>query len=254
MLMEHVLQKNRAWLIAHDDQALSSEQLDSFNALVRLRLDGQPMAYLIGEREFMGRMFRVNPSVLIPRPETELLVETGLASLGAQASATVLDLGSGSGIVAISVAAERPGWRVIATDLSQAALDVVTLNASLHQVSVQTCQGSWYEAVPGGEIFDLILSNPPYIAEGDPHLSQGDLRHEPRGALTDGADGLSAIREIIRGATERLRPGGWLWLEHGYDQAAQVRAIFNQYGFMAIESKNDLAGIARVTGGRLLSK
>jgi len=256
MLMEHVLQKNRTWLIAHDDQSLSSDQSERFVSLVRQRRNGQPMAYLLGEREFLGRMFHVSPAVLIPRPETELLVETGLACLVnhhvVSGSASVLDLGTGSGIIAISMACNRTELQVMATDISHAALEVAKRNACFHHVKIDFRSGSWYEAVPAGAEFDLILSNPPYIQEGDEHLSQGDLRHEPRGALTDDADGLSAILEIVQGAVDHLKPGGWLWVEHGYNQAEQVRSIFNQIGFRDIESKTDLAGIPRITGGRLL--
>lgn len=254
MLMEHVLQKNRTWLIAHDDQSLSSDQFERFDALARQRRNGQPMAYLLGEREFLGRMFHVSPAVLIPRPETELLVETGLACVANHQAASVLDLGTGSGIIAISMACNRTGLQVMATDVSPAALEVAKRNASLHHVQIDFRPGSWYRAVPAGAEFDLILSNPPYIQEGDEHLSQGDLRHEPRGALTDGADGLSAILEIVQGAVDYLKPAGWLWVEHGYNQAEQVRSIFNQYGFMGIESKTDLAGTPRITGGRLLNQ
>ena len=253
MLMEYLLQKNRTWLIAHDDQSLSWDQSERFDTLVAQRLNGQPMAYLIGEREFLGRMFHVSPAVLIPRPETELLVETGLACLANHQAASALDLGTGSGIIAISMACNRDGLQVMATDVSQAALEVAKSNACLHHVQIDFRSGSWYRAVPAGAEFDLILSNPPYIQEGDEHLSQGDLRHEPMGALSDGADGLSAILEIVQGAVDHLRPGGWLWVEHGYNQAEQVRSIFNQQGFMAIESKTDLAGIPRITGGRLLT-
>ena len=252
--MERVLQKSRSWMIAHDDAYLVSDQSARFDALVQQRKNGQPMAYLIGEREFLGRMFLVSPAVLIPRPETELLVETGLACLGSQQSANVLDLGTGSGIIAISLACSRPGLTVMATDISEAALVVASANAATHHVQIEYRLGSWFQAVPVGMQFDLIVSNPPYIREGDQHLAEGDLRHEPRVALTDGADGLSAIREIADGVQRHLKPGGWLWVEHGYDQAEEVRSIFNQYGLRGIESKTDLAGIPRMTGGRLLSQ
>lgn len=251
--MEQVLRKNRSWLIAHDNEPLSFDQSARFDSLVRQRQNGQPMAYLIGEREFLGRMFAVSPAVLIPRPETELLVETGLDCLVKHQSADVLDLGTGSGIIAISLACSRPGLQVVATDISQAALEVAIRNALTHHAQIEFRLGSWCQAVPDDMQFDLILSNPPYIQEGDEHLSQGDLRHEPRAALTDGTDGLSAIREIVQGAVDFLKPGGWLWVEHGHDQAEMVRSIFNQHGFVGIESKNDLADIARITGGRLLT-
>ncbi len=253
MLMEHVLNKDRTWLIAHDDENMPHDRASTFDALAAKRLTGQPMAYLIGQREFLGRMFEVSPSVLIPRPETELLVDTGLACLHDGESASVLDLGTGSGIIAVSIAAARPAWQVKATDLSQSALDVAQRNAARHKVKIEFFLGSWYQALPHQMKFDLILSNPPYIREGDRHLDQGDLRFEPRGALTDGADGLAAIREIVQGAPTHLHEAGQLWVEHGYDQADQVRSIFNQHGFRDIESKKDLSGIIRITGGRLLS-
>lgn len=252
MLMERVLQKGRAWLIAHDDESMTAAAFECFDALAQQRLNGQPMAYLMGEREFLGRMFYVSPAVLIPRPETEMLVETGLSCLVGQQFASVLDLGTGSGVIAVSLAKVRAGLQVMATDISQTALDVAERNAATHQVKVEFRLGSWYEPVPLGMQFDLIVSNPPYIREGDEHLTQGDLRHEPRRALTDGADGLSAIREIIRGSVDHLKQGAWVWIEHGYDQADTVRSIFNQYGFRDIQSKKDLAGITRITGGRLL--
>jgi release factor glutamine methyltransferase len=254
MLMEHVLKKDRAWFIAHDDEHMLHDHAATFDALVEQRLAGLPMAYLLGEREFLGRMFGINPTVLIPRPETELLVETGLSCLHDQKAASVLDLGTGSGIIAISIAAARPLWQVVATDISQGALDMARRNAARHKVNIEFFLGSWYQAFPSQLQFDLILSNPPYIREGDQHLDQGDLRYEPRGALTDGADGLSAIREIVQGALIHLKEGGRLWVEHGYDQADQVRSIFNQHGFRDIESKMDLSGIIRVTGGRLLTQ
>ena len=254
MLMEHVLKKDRVWLIAHDDENMLHDHAASFDLLVEKRLAGLPMAYLLGEREFLGRMFDVSPSVLIPRPETELLVETGLSCLQDRKAASVLDLGTGSGIIAISIAAARTLWQVVATDMSQGALDMARRNAARHKVNIEFFLGSWYQAFPRQQQFDLILSNPPYIRDGDQHLDQGDLRYEPRGALTDGADGLSAIREIVQGALTHLKEGGQLWVEHGYDQAPEVRSIFNQYGFRGIASKNDLSGIPRITGGRLLSQ
>ena len=265
MLLEHVLQKPRAWLLAHDTDAIDPELTANFLALCAERRQGKPMAQLIGYREFMSNRFMVTPDVLIPRPETELLVETGLQALAsrqalnsitrsadmqsAPAGPAILDLGTGSGAVAISLALLRPDAFVVATDLSASALSVAQQNAQALGARIQWWQGSWYEALPPEGRFDLIVSNPPYIASGDPHLTRGDLRFEPVGALTDGADGLSAIRLIIAGAAVHLKLGGQLWLEHGYDQAQVVQNLLRNQGFSEVRSVQDLAGIARVTGG-----
>jgi release factor glutamine methyltransferase len=215
--------------------------------LVRRRLAGEPIAYIVGEREFYGLTFQVTPDVLIPRPETELLVELALDRL--QDGDNVLDLGTGSGAIAIAIAHACTGANLTAVDASAAALAVAESNARLHGVTVRFLQSDWYGAL-GNEHFNLIVSNPPYIANGDPHLSQGDLRFEPADALTDHADGLSALRTIINGAIERLTPGGWLLMEHGYDQSAAVRALLASSGFAEVQSWTDLASIERVTGGR----
>jgi release factor glutamine methyltransferase len=273
MLLEHVLQKPRAWLLAHDTDEIEPHLAAQFLSLCAERRQGKPMAQLIGYREFMNYRFIVTPDVLIPRPETELLVEAGLLALAPKspqiASETppqtatetrprtqimapaILDLGTGSGAVAISLALLRPDAFVVATDLSVSALSVAQQNAQALGAHIQWWQGSWYEALPPEGRFDLIVSNPPYIAAGDPHLTSGDLRFEPVGALTDGADGLSAIRQIIAGAAMHLKSGGQLWLEHGYDQAEAVQNLLRDHGFSGVRSLQDLAGIARVTGGAL---
>ncbi|SIT16160.1 peptide chain release factor N(5)-glutamine methyltransferase [Achromobacter sp. MFA1 R4] len=251
MLLEHVLDKPRAWLLAHDTDALAPEAAAAYEALALRRLAGEPMAYLLGRREFMGHMFRVTPDVLIPRPDTEVLVETALESVAGVVGPAVLDLGTGSGAIAISIALARRDARVMASDVSAAALAVAAGNAWDLTAAVRFVEGSWYEAVPAGEGFDLIVSNPPYVASDDPHLEQGDVRFEPRGALTDGAGGLDDLARIIQGADAHLKPGGALWMEHGWDQAQAVRDMLVQAGFEGVHSRKDLAGIERISGGRL---
>lgn len=249
LLLGHVLQRPAAWLIAHDDDVLAATQEHAFNALVARRAAGEPIAYLLGQREFYGREFGVAPGVLIPRPETELLVEAALAQkLGAGGTACILDLGTGSGCIAITLALEWPQAAVTAIDASQAALEIARGNAAGLGATVRFIESDWFARL-SGEVFDLIVSNPPYVAEGDPHLSEGDLRFEPPSALACGADGLSAIRQIVAAAPAHLRPGGALWLEHGYDQAAAVRALLQAAGFSEVASHTDLAGIERISGG-----
>lgn len=250
MLLEHVLAKPRAWLLAHDTDPLAPEVAVAYEALAQRRLAGEPMAYLLGQREFMGHVFRVTPDVLIPRPDTEVLVETALECVAGQAAPAVLDLGTGSGAIAISIALARRDARVMASDVSAAALVVAAGNAWELTASVRFVEGNWYDAVPAGEGFDLIVSNPPYVASDDPHLGQGDVRFEPRGALTDGADGLEDLRRIVAGAHRHLKPGGALWMEHGWDQAEAVRALLAATGFSDVHSRRDLAGIERISGGR----
>ena len=251
MLWQHILQVPRAWLIAHDDEPLAPHHVDAYRQLEARRAAGEPMAYILGVREFMGHRFHVSPAVLIPRPETELLVETAVGILSRQDAASVLDLGTGSGAIPVSVALACPHVEVVATDLSAEALQVAMMNASLSGAQVQFHQGDWYEALPPGKVFDLIVSNPPYIPVGDPHLVQGDLRFEPSMALCDGHDGLDAYREIIAGAPAHLRPQGHLYVEHGWDQAPAVCELLSRAGFQQVHSLPDLAGILRVSGGRL---
>ncbi|MDX3907446.1 MAG: peptide chain release factor N(5)-glutamine methyltransferase [Pigmentiphaga sp.] len=254
MLLERALDVNRAWLIAHDADPLPDERVAVFREWAGRRLRGEPMAYLLGEREFMGHVFQVTPAVLIPRPETELLVETALADLRDRPAPRVLDLGTGSGAIAIAIALARPDARVEATDLSPDALGVAAANADRLGAAVALHQGDWYEALKhrdAAPIYDLIVSNPPYIAADDAHLSQGDLRYEPATALTDRADGLQALRAIVAGAPAWLRRGGALWVEHGWDQAAQVRDLLTAAGLCGVGSRRDLAGIERISGGYL---
>lgn len=251
MLWQHVLQVSRSWLIAHDDTRITADQLATYRDLEARRLAGEPMAYILGVREFMGHEFQVTPSVLIPRPETELLVETAVSIIQGRAGAAVLDLGTGSGAIAISIALACPTAQVVATDISADALSVARNNAQSLGADVEFHQGGWYQALPAGKVFDLIVSNPPYIPVGDPHLTQGDLRFEPVQALSDGRDGLDAYREIVAGAPAHLRSGGSLYVEHGWDQSDQVCALLRHAGFRKIHSLPDLAGILRVSGGSL---
>ncbi len=251
VLMCHVLARDAGYLIAHDADPLDAAQCAAFAGLVARRAAGEPVAYLTGEREFHGRPFRVTPDVLVPRPETELLVDWALEVLPADRPARVLDLGTGSGCVALSIALARPRASVVAVDRSAAALAVATENARrLGAANVTLRESDWFRAV-GGESFDVIVSNPPYVAAGDPHLARGDLRYEPALALAAGADGLDAIRIIVAEAARHLNPGGWLALEHGHDQAARCRALLGAAGLQHIASRRDLAGIERIACGKL---
>lgn len=249
-LLRALLRVSDVHLVAHGERTLTAAEERQFQALIARRVAGEPVAYITGEREFYGRSFAVSPVVLIPRPETELLVELSLERLSLHASARVLDLGTGSGCVALSIALERGAARVTATDRSDAALAIARKNAQrLGAGNVDFQSGDWFGAV-GKELFDLIVSNPPYIVEGDAHLDQGDLRFEPVYALAAGADGMVDIRTIVGGARAHLAPGGWLLFEHGYDQALRCRALLGQAGFADVQSWCDLANIERVSGGR----
>ncbi len=247
MLLSHVLGLSRVQLITQSERVLSSDEAAQLSKLIERRWNGEPMAYLIGQREFYGLPFYVDPSVLIPRPDTELLVELALDRLPQQGS--VLDMGTGSGAIAIALAHTRPDAKVTALDVSAAALAVARHNADANRVKLDLIASNWYDAL-GDWRFEMIVANPPYIASGDIHLSQGDLRFEPIGALTDHLDGLSALRCIVQGAARHLAPRGWLLMEHGYDQAEAVRALLNDAGYGEVQSWQDLAGIARVSGGR----
>lgn len=251
MLWQHVLRVPRSWLIAHDDKVIEPERIQEYRRLEARRLAGEPMAYIVGSREFMGHDFQITPAVLIPRPETELLVETAVKLLQGRPGARVLDLGTGSGAIPVSIALACPQAHVVATDVSADALQVAGRNARELGALVEFYQGDWYQALPAGAVFDLIVSNPPYIPKGDPHLVQGDLRFEPGIALTDGSDGLQAYRKIVADAHKHLLPGGSLYVEHGWDQASSVCELLRQSGFEAVHSLPDLAGILRVSGGHL---
>lgn len=246
-----------ATLIGFPERELSTEAAQRYADWLDRRESGEPVAYLLGEREFYGRMFRVTPDTLIPRPDTELLVELSLRLLGEgarvpsqQSNARILDLGTGTGAIAISLALECAHANVTAIDASAAALAVARDNAGKLKASLRLLHGNWFEPV-AQERFDLIVSNPPYIAVGDVHLGQGDVRFEPLSALVAGADGLDDIRHIVSTTPLHLNAGGWLLLEHGYDQASAVRALLSARGFAEVQSWKDLAGIERVSGGAL---
>ena len=250
-LLSHVLGKSRSWLYSHGDDALGGAEAARFGELVARRVAGEPVAYLTGRRGFWQFDLRVTPATLIPRAETELLVELALDRLPGDRHWHVADLGTGSGAIALALAHERPNAQVIATDASLAALDVARGNAAALKLSrVEFRAGNWFEPL-AGERFDLIVSNPPYIADDDAHLDQGDLRHEPRTALASGADGLDAIRIIAAGAARHLQPGGWLLLEHGWQQAEPVRALLRSAGLVEVNTARDLEHRDRVTVGRV---
>ena len=251
VLLRQALQVGNEYLAAHPERELDAEQEHRFSTLVARRAAGEPVAYITERREFYGLEFKVTPDVLIPRPETELLVELALARVPERRGAKVLDLGTGSGAIAVSLAHHRPLVQVAAIDASQAALAVASENARrlLVQPNVETRPGNWYGSLRG-ETFSLIVANPPYVAAADPHLLLGDLRLEPRAALAAGADGLDDLRVIVAGAPTHLNSGGWLLCEHGYDQAHSVRELFIAAGFGAVFCAPDLAGIPRVTGGQ----
>lgn len=238
----------RGWLLAHDGDELGADQAESFTRLCARRAGGEPLAYITGTREFFGLVLHVDPRVLIPRPETETLVEWALALLGRRPAPRVLDLGTGSGAIALAIKSARPDAGVVATDASPAALEVAGANARVHGLNVEFRRCNWLSGLAG--TFDLIVSNPPYVAADDPHLQA--LRHEPAGALVAGSDGLRDLRSIVSQAPARLRAGGWLVLEHGYDQGSSVRALLDAAGFLQVESRRDLAGIERCSGGRRL--
>ena len=247
LLLQEVLGMTAAMLAARPEQVVEETRLLDFRDRVTRRAAGEPVAYLIGRREFYGREFHVSPAVLIPRPETELLVDLGRDFLADRRPARILDLGTGSGCLAITLALET-GAEVVAADISDAALAVARNNAERLGARVRFLRSDWFATVDGD--FDLVVANPPYIADGDPHLAQGDLRFEPPSALACGRDGLAALRAIVDGSRGFLRAGGRLLMEHGYDQAEAVAALLADAGFRDIEQHRDLAGIVRVSGGR----
>ena len=252
MLLEAATGYNHAALLMRGDQCLSENQTAQWQQMLARRLAGEPMAYILGNREFYGRPFATTPATLIPRPETEHLVEAVLARL--PTNGKVWDLGTGSGAIAVTLACERPDATVFASDISPDALEVAAANAVELGAKVQFACGSWYQAFSKEQtgLLDIIVSNPPYIEADDPHLIEGDLRFEPQNALTDFADGLSAIRMLAEGAGERLQTGGWLLMEHGWNQGAAVRQILLDNGFSEVATEQDLAGLDRLTLGRWL--
>lgn len=251
VLLGFALGVSRAWLVAHAADAAAVEGTERYRQLVRERARGRPVAHLTGRREFFGIEFEVSDAVLIPRPETELLVEAALHRLPEGTPHEVLDLGTGSGCIALTIASQRPRARVTATDASDAALAIARRNAARLGLQVQFLQGDWFSPVQG-RMFDLVVSNPPYVAQGDPHLARGDLRFEPEQALVAGADGMDDLRRIIACAPALLRPGGWLLVEHGHDQAGACRDLLHDAGFADVSCLEDLGGLPRVSGGRLV--
>lgn len=251
ILLAHVLGKSRTYLFTWPEKQLEPEQEKCFRELIARRQAGEPIAYIVGAREFWSREFLVTPDVLIPRPETELLVELALERIPQDRPCLIADLGAGSGAIAVTIALERPQATVLASDISAQALTVAKANAErLGARNVEFVLSDWLDGWPP-QRFDLIVSNPPYIVEGDPHLAEGDLRFEPAGALASGKDGLDAVRRIAADARQWLKPGGALLLEHGYDQAEAVQALLREFGYTDVASQRDLLGHGRVTLGLL---
>ena len=250
-LLAHALQRDAAYLIAHGDDTLDAGREYAFEVLVGRRAAGEPVPYLTGRREFYGLDFYVTPAALIPRPETELLVDLALERLPETGDCSVLDLGTGSGCIAVAIAMHRPRARVVAVDISGAALALARANAERHGIAhVEFVLSNWFSSLEGRR-FDLIAANPPYVAAGDPHLARGDLRFEPGTALIAEEDGYAGLRAIAESAPAHLVSGGWLLAEHGYAQAASCRALLARAGYVEVFSRQDLAAIDRVTGGRL---
>lgn len=247
ILLCHVLACTSAHLIAWPEKELNAEQAMQFEQLVAQRKQGTPVAYLTGTREFWSLDFKVTPDVLIPRAETETLVEFIIETFSEQPSLNVVDLGTGSGAIACALARERPGWNITATDVSEQALVIAQHNATLNQVNIaEFVHGSWFEPIRDRQ-FDIIVSNPPYVAVNDPHLESGDLRFEPTSALTSGEQGMDDIRRLTQQAGACLKSGGWLILEHGFDQQQLVREAFGKSGFIDIIQRNDIAGLPRMS-------
>ncbi|MBT9489536.1 MAG: peptide chain release factor N(5)-glutamine methyltransferase [Rubrivivax sp.] len=245
LLLAHVLQRPRAWLLAHDDEALTPDHIAQYRALCTRRADAEPLAYLTGEREFHGLPLVVGPGVLVPRPETEHLVDWALERLAGLHQPTVADLGTGSGAIALALARACPQAAVTAVERSPLALAIAQANGARLGLAVQWLAGDWWQPL-AGQRFDTVVSNPPYIAAADPHLPA--LRHEPLAALAAGPDGLDDLRAIIAGASAHLQPGGWLLLEHGHDQGAAVRALLEHQGLAHPQTRRDLAGLERCSG------
>jgi release factor glutamine methyltransferase len=258
LLAAHALQRDAAWLVSHDTDALSATQFETIQSFVSRRRAGEPIAYIVGYREFYGRRFETTPAALIPRPETELLIDEVCAlvretPISCNEALRILDVGTGTGCIAITLALENANVDVTASDLSRDALTLAQDNANAFGAKVRFVESDWFGAFDATERFDVIVSNPPYIAPNDPHLFKGDLRFEPWLALCDRVDGLDGYRELARGAKKHLRDGGMLIVEHGYDQGESVPALFREAGFADVEMIRDFAGNARVTCGRFSS-
>ncbi|MCP8899105.1 peptide chain release factor N(5)-glutamine methyltransferase [Gilvimarinus xylanilyticus] len=249
VLLAFVLQCSRTYLFTWPEKTLASEPQAQFEALVRARQNGKPIAYLTGQQEFWSLPLHTAPDTLIPRADTELLVETAL-QLPVSDRARVLDLGTGTGAIALAIASEKPDWVVTAVDKMPGAVTLAARNSEALQLPIQVLQSDWFSALSREPGFDIIVSNPPYIAADDLHLAQGDVRFEPASALTAGADGLDDIRLIATQARDYLTPGGWLLVEHGWQQASDVQALFTEAGFAGVRSEKDLAGHDRITLGR----
>jgi release factor glutamine methyltransferase len=247
-LLAAALGTSREHLVAHPDAAVPDAAAARFGTLATRRAEGAPLAYLLGEQEFFGRAFSVTPAVLVPRPDTETLIDVALGCLAGRAAPRVLDLGTGSGCIAVTLACERPDATVVAVDVSAAALDIARANATRHGATVDLRIGDWFGGVRPGEAYELIVANPPYVAAGDAHLEA--LRHEPMVALTDGGDGLRCLAAIATAAPPWLAPGGWLALEHGYDQREAVADLLAAAGLREVATTSDAMGHPRVTRGR----
>lgn len=251
ILLAHVLGCDRSHLIAWPDKELETDQREQFENLLEKRIHGTPIAYLTGSREFWSLDMVVSDDTLIPRPETETLVEYVLEQFPADLSFKLLDAGTGSGAIAIAIASERPGWKLFASDIDQASVQLAQRNADKHGIdNIEFLHSDWFDDIEQKD-FDIIISNPPYIAESDPHLSQGDVRFEPRRALTSGRNGMDAIEHLCQHAVKHMKPGGRLIVEHGYDQADMVYECFHRNGFINIEQTCDPGGHVRMTAGRL---
>ena len=249
-LLRTALKMSDAQIASRPEQELTDEQLERFLALIERRRAGEPVAYLTGEREYYSLTFKVTPAVLIPRPETELLVDLLRERVDSGRTLRVLDLATGSGCIAIAVARNCRNAQVTATDVSPAAIALARENATMHDAEIEFVQSDWFDALSGRR-FDVIVANPPYVAAGDHHLNEGDLRFEPRCALVAGPTGYECIETIVAQSPSHLLPGGWLLFEHGYDQALRVRARLTEAGYRDVCSARDLAGIERVSGGRV---
>ncbi len=251
MLVSHVLKRDAAWLVSHDDEAPTYDERLRIESLSASRAAGEPMAYLLGEREFFGRTFFCSPAALIPRPETEHLVERVLTLVEGALEPKILDIGTGTGCIAITLGLECAGAQVSALDVSTEALELARKNAEYLQArNVDFVHSNWFAAVAADAKFDVIVSNPPYIMPGDAHLTQGDLRFEPAIALADSVDGLESYRQLASGSIRHLRDGGWLVVEHGYDQGESVPALLKKHAFTDVSTGLDLAGHPRVTAAR----
>ncbi len=249
ILLAHCLAQNRSYLLTWPERGLDAGQLDCFHALVQRRLEPQPVAYLVGTREFYSLQLETTPATLVPRPETELLVDKTLQLLESMRSASILELGTGTGAIALALKTHCPDCRLTATDIHADTLEVARRNAEQLHLQVEFIRSDWYQALGGDRRFDLIVSNPPYIAAADPYLAKGDLPAEPRHALCSGDSGLESLEEIIHGAVDHLQPGGWLVLEHGYDQQRQVQSMLSGQNFDQVETFKDFNDLPRVSIG-----